>query len=59
MGLVNIFNLALDADFFEDPLLHSDYGLKYFIGTIAIIFTCFNLMSDTLRTSHKRIEIWE
>lgn len=59
VGLVNIFNLAIDNDYFDDPFEHSDYGFRYLVGVFAILMSAFKLMSDSLKHSKKRLEIWE
>ncbi len=44
IGLVNIVEIAVDNDYFEDPAGHADYGLRYLIGIVAILGSCFKLM---------------
>lgn len=46
IGIGNIVNIAKDNGFFENPLDHSDYGLKYLLGIIVTLTVSFLLMSE-------------
>ena len=54
IGIVNIFNIALDNDYFDNPTGHAYWGVKYWLGIVAVSAVCWSLLVNALGSTKKR-----